>query len=236
MGLCVSVCDSVSFMPTLIVNMLTSPRIIPYHAAWGVCTSYWIYYALGVIVLHQKGMQYIGVASVIDLTASLLFTKVSNVCTKKSGQCPIVLWGAACITAMGLIIIFINNKDLGHNRRLVGYTLIHGMARAVYENNMKAVTADFFPEHEPLAFSVTGFAKTFACGMSYLVYALVLERKERYGLVVTTAGALAIIGYLWSLRKHGREKMEGYDSLRSMSVSGMETESDTSLIYVAEYF
>ena len=213
-------------------------RIVPYHLAWGICTSYWIYYALGVIVLKQKGIEYIGVASVIDLTVSLLFTKMSNmVCTKTLGQTPIVLWGAACITCLGVIIILVKNRDLGDiNRRIVGYTMIHGMARAVYENNIKAVTADFFPEHEALAFSVSGFAKTLACGISYLVYALVLERRQRYGYVVTTAGVLATIGYLWGLRKHAKEKVEGYDHLRSMSVSGIDSESDASLMYVAEYF
>lgn len=174
----------------------------------------------------------------IDLTVSLVFTKLSNmVCTKNLGQFPMVLWGAACITWLGLIIMFVSNDLLGHNRRIIGYTMIHGMARAVYENNIKAVTADFFPEHGPLAFSVTGFAKTFACGMSYLVYALVIERRARYGMVVTTAGVLATLGYLWGLRKHAREKVEGYDSLRSMSISNTGSESDNaSLMYVAEYF
>mmetsp|Transcript_15427 Transcript_15427/g.23270 ORF Transcript_15427/g.23270 Transcript_15427/m.23270 type:complete len:512 (-) Transcript_15427:185-1720(-) len=208
--------------------------LAPYHLAWGVCTSYWIYYALGVIVLEQQGMQYIGVAAVVDLSTSLIFTKLSNALVKSMGQFPMIIWGGACMMSVGLLIILASDHSIGQNRHIVGYTLVHGMARAVYENNMKAVVADFFPEHEGLAYSATGFAKTFASGVAYLVYALAIEQRWKYGLVVTIAGAAATIGFVFSARIDGNEKREGYEHMRTISMSSAET-SET-LLYVAEYF
>jgi hypothetical protein len=212
--------------------------LIPYHVAWGCTNAFWVYYMLGEVVNNQQGWGYIGVVCVIDFSTSLAFSFLSNKITKwaSSSQTPMIIWGWMCMTTIGLLVLTLSNDQLGTRRRIVGYAMTHGMARSVYENNHKALIANFFPEHETVAYSVTSFSKTLAAGITFFYYSFLVSRNFFGGTIIVTS-FIGIAGYWTANIINTREISEGYQSMRPSSVSLIPSEATSeSLMFVADYF
>jgi hypothetical protein len=212
--------------------------LIPYHVAWGCTNSFWVYYILGEVVHEEQGLEYVGIVCVIDFSASLAFSYLGNKFTKcaSSSQTPMIIWGWLCMTTIGLLVLTFSNDELGTRRRIVGYAITHGMGRAVYENNHKAVIANFFTEHETVAYSVTSFSKTLTSGVAFIYYSFLVTRNYYGGTVIVTSG-LGLVGYLVASAINKREVADEYTSMRSSSsVSLTSDRTSDSLMFVADYF
>jgi MFS family permease len=214
--------------------------IIPYHIAWGCCTCFWVVYTLAIIITEERGLQYVGVVSTIDILISFITAYLSNKIAQKIGQFSIIIFGGLCMSTVGLVLLFTSNDAIAQNRRIIGYTLLHGLSRAIYESNMKAVIADVFPEHEAIAYSVTAFSKNIATATSYIAFALNSHRFT-FILVVIITGLLSVISYICAYIVNANEKRAGYNALiadsygRHLSVCS-STNSSSNLLYVPEYF
>jgi hypothetical protein len=140
------------------------------------------------------------------------------------------------MTSIGVLVVSFTNEQLGMRRRIVGYAIIHGMARAVYENNHNAVIANFFPEHEAIAHSVTSFSKTLASGGTFIYYSFLVTRNY-YGATVIVSSGLGLIGYLSASAINRQDLADGYSSMRSSSSASLISErTSESLMFVADYF
>ena len=206
--------------------------------AWGCTSAFWVYYVLGEVVNDEQGWGYVGIICMIDFSASLIFSYFGNKMTKylSSSQTPMIVWGWLCMTAMGAIVLAMTNSELGGSRyRIIGYAILHGMARAVNENNQKAVIANFFPEHETVAYAVATFSRTFTAGITYLYYTYIVTRSY-YGGAVLVTSSMGIVCYFVANALNDDEIMESYSSMRSSSTATLISENSESVIYVAEYF
>lgn len=230
-------CQGVRLFPNDFFKKLIC--LIPYHVAWGCTTSFWVYYILGELVNNEQSRGFVGIVCVVDFSTSLAFSYMGNKMTKwcmSSSQTPMLVWGWLCMTTIGVLVMIRTNQELGTRRRIIGYAITHGMARAVYENNSKAVIANFFPEHETVAFSVTSFSKTLTSGITFMYYAFIVTR-EVYGAVVIVTSGLGVLGYMAANAINKRELADGYNSMRSSSqVSLVSEETNDSLMFVADYF
>jgi hypothetical protein len=216
--------------------------LIPYHIAWGCTTSFWIYYVLGDIVTDQQGRKYVGIMSIIDFFTSLIFSFFGNQLTKRlsNNQTPMIAWGWMCMTGIGMFVILLSDNDLGTPRRLIGYACAHGMTRAVYENNVKVVIANFFPENQSIAYTVTSFSKTFTSGITFLYYSFIVTRRY-YGVLVIMTSTIGLLGYITASHINRQEIAEGYVPMRtSESESGTSTQDTNStsdnVVFVADFF
>jgi len=212
--------------------------LIPSHVAWGCTNAFWVYYMLGEVVNEEQGWGYVGLVCVVDFSTSLSFSFFSNKVTKsvRSSQTPMIIWGWMCMTAIGVLVLVLTNDQLGTRRRIIGYAVTHGMARSVYENNHKALIANFFREHEAIAFSVTSFSKTLTAGITFFYYAFLVTRNFFGGTVIVTS-TLGMIGYIFANVYNSQEISDGYMSLRSSSVSQAPSDATSeSLMFVADYF
>lgn len=212
--------------------------LIPYHVAWGCTNAFWVYYMLGEVVNEEQGWGYVGAVCVIDFSTSLSFSFCSNKLTKcvGSSQTPMIIWGWMCMTAIGVLVLVLTNDQLGTRRRIVGYAVTHGMARSVYENNHKALIANFFREHESIAYSVTSFSKTLAAGCTFFYYAFLVTRNFFGGTVIVTS-AVGMVGYIFANMYNSQGLSDGYMSLRSSSLSHAPSDATSeSLMFVADYF
>ena len=233
---CLFYLSGVRHLPTDLLQKLLC--LIPYHVAWGCTNSFWVYYVLGEVVNTEQSRGFVGIVCMIDFSTSLAFSYFGNLMTKRvlSSQTPMIMWGWLCMTTIGLLVLTLSNHELGTRRRIIAYAVTHGMARAVYENNHKAVIANFFPEHETVAYSVTSFSKTLTSGITFMYYAFLVTR-DIYGVVVIVTSGLGLLGYLSASVIHQREIVDGYKSLRSSSLSlNSDVTSDNSLLFVADYF
>jgi uncharacterized membrane protein len=199
-------------------------RLLPYHIAWGFCTTYWIYYILGVIVREEQGLRYISVAAVVDLTASLIYTKFSNYLASKFTQSLSIFFGNISMITLGSLLLVTSNQSLGRNKRIIGYLILHGISRSVYESNMKAVIADTFMDYETSLFIIlANTSKTISCGIAYLIYALIIHERTVYAEVVVSLSLLALLGYLLNLTLPSSDHIrQHHDLLQRGSGSGSE--------------
>jgi hypothetical protein len=153
-----------------------------------------------VIVKEEQGLRYISVAAVVDLTASLIYTKFSNYLASKFTQSLSIFFGNLSMITLGSLLLVTSNQSLGRNKRIIGYLILHGISRSVYESNMKAVIADTFMDYETSLFIIlANTSKTISCGIAYLIYALIIHERTLYAEVVVSLSLLALLGYLLNL-------------------------------------
>ena len=101
---------------------------------------------------------------------------------------------------LGSLLLVTSNESLGKNKRIIGYLILHGISRSVYESNMKAVIADTFMDYETSLFiNLANTSKTVSCGVAYLIYALLIHQRILYAEVVVSLSLVALIGYFWNL-------------------------------------
>lgn len=210
--------------------------LLPYHAAWGCVSAFWILYVLGEIIEHERGIEYIGVVCCTDLAVSIVFTKVGNYIAKKTAHSLVIALGAMCMIGVGMLLLLVEDATLSQNRKLIGFTVIHAIARAVYENNLRAIVADFFPEHEAISFSFTGSARSLFAGAAYLFFALRQNRFE-YAITVITTSLLGFLSFVYAHMLHRSDRVEGYDALTASHNSMCSTFSTSGhQLYVPDYF
>eukprot|EP00602_Paraphysomonas_sp_CaronLab_P011599 CAMPEP_0185043292 /NCGR_PEP_ID=MMETSP1103-20130426/42822_1 /TAXON_ID=36769 /ORGANISM="Paraphysomonas bandaiensis, Strain Caron Lab Isolate" /LENGTH=110 /DNA_ID=CAMNT_0027583451 /DNA_START=1266 /DNA_END=1598 /DNA_ORIENTATION=- len=109
---------------------------------------------------------------------------------------------------------------------------------------MMAVIADFFPQKEASAYSITGFAKTIAAGLSFIIFAVTTEghiRRASYGGLVIITGFAGVVCYLLASRIDKKEKNvdAGLNSAGGEVVSPASRQTSTAsdtVMYVPEYF
>lgn len=174
-------------------------RLLPYHVAWGFCTTYWIYYTLGVIVRKEQGLKYISVAAIIDVTVSLFYTKLSSYFKSSNSSNSILslLIGHISMFTLGLLILITSNSSLGQNKRIIGYLILHGIARSVYENNMKIILLNLFIEYDTIVYlTFTSSFKIISCGIAYLIYALFIHERIIYAIVIIILSMISFICYM----------------------------------------
>jgi hypothetical protein len=175
-------------------------------------------------VREEQGLRFISAAVVIDLTVSLIYTKFSNSLASHCSQSLSILIGNLAMITLGSLLLITSNQSLGRNKRIIGYLILHGVSRAVYESNMKAVMADAFMDYESTLFLI--LANTFkmvSCGAAYLIYALLIHERLVYAEVVISLSLLALFGYLLSLTL----------SAPYLAISREESPSDVSEDYSA---
>jgi len=216
--------------------------LLPYHICWGCCTSFWIMFILGHIILQSNGVIAVGVACTLNVLMTLVFYNIDRLILKWHAHSLLIVIGGVCFCAMGVLGLL----ALSTNYFVVTltYSALYGIARSVCDNNMMAVIADFFPQKEASAYSITGFAKTIAAGLSFIIFAVTTEghiRRASYGGLVIITGFAGVVCYLLASRIDKKEKNvdAGLNSAGGEVVSPASRQTSTAsdtVMYVPEYF
>ena len=214
--------------------------LVPYQLAWGVCTSFWLFYVLGEVLFEKNGRIAVGVASLVNLIVSSFFTQITTACTHVSQSAFILLGGLSTIF-MGLILAVINVDSYTNFGILMLHAFFYGLSRSVYENNMMAVIANYFPEKESLAYSVAGFNKTISSGVTLLIFAFFFRDITAwyYAFLILSTSVVGVIGYIAAVYCHARERYEQLTQFRnkqsSASNSSTQVKIKTETLYAAEW-
>jgi len=149
-----------------------------------------------------------GVATILSIPYSYLANRI--------GKCKLMVWGAACFTALACVVWFTPKELL----RSMGWWVailyvLQGSGRAVFENTNKAMVADFFPNDKEGAFSnvifQSGGAAAFAFFMMAPKWHDTTHLKEIYAAPTAIVSFLAGISLIIAFRIHDKEKQ--HDSL-----------------------
>lgn len=190
--------------------------MIGLNAVFGFASAFLNSYVNGQVVpvaLKDPDGRYIGILSswVSALAAglSLIFGQLSPLI---GGKGPILLLGSICF--VGVVVPFViepRAEKYGWGLLLLVYTF-HGIGRATFEGTLKATFADYFPYEKEGAFANIILQNGLASAIGYaMTFGLVCEERSRYCIqysngtlhdvltfevIVITAGAFAIMGYL----------------------------------------
>lgn len=185
--------------------------LIPYQLAWGCCTSYWLFYILGEAEFHRhdSGRIAVCVAALVNLIVAAFFTQVTAALPQIS-QSAFILIGGISTVFMGSILAVIDIDAYTNFGLLMLHSFLYGLSRSVYENNFMAVIADFFPDHESLAYSVAGFVKTLAAGVTLVVFGFSFRDFTRwyYAFLILSTSLVGIMGYIAAVVCHKLERSE----------------------------
>jgi hypothetical protein len=171
--------------------------LIPYQLSWGCCTSFWLFYILGEVAFKENGKIAVGVSTLVNLIVSAFFTQVTTACTHVSQSAFIIIGGVSTVF-LGLILAVIDINHYSTFGLLVLHSFLYGLSRSVYENNFMAVIANFFPERESLAYSVAGFVKTLAAGVTLLIFAFFFRdfTSWYYAILILSTSVVGVGGYV----------------------------------------
>lgn len=214
--------------------------LVPYQLAWGCCTSFWLFYILGLVLLEDNGSIAVGVASLVNLVVSSFFTQMTTACTQVSQSVFIILGGISTIF-LGLSLAVIDTDSYSNFGILILHSFLYGLSRSVYENNMMAVIANYFPDKESLAYSIAGFNKTVSCGITLLIFAFFFNDFTPwfYAYLILSASLVGVIGYIAAVYCHARERYEQLTQFRniqsSASNSSAQVKIKTETLYAAEW-
>lgn len=214
--------------------------LVPYQLAWGCCTSIWLFYILGEVVIKDDVRLGVGVASLVNLVVSSFFTQITSACTQVSQSAFIILGGVSTIF-MGLIFAVVDTDSYSNFGILMLHSFLYGLSRSVYENNMMAVVANYFPDKESLAYSIAGFNKTISSGISLLIFAFLFRDMTAwyYAFLIISTSLFGIIGYIAAVYCHARERYEQLTQFRniqsSASNSSAQVKIKTETLYAAEW-
>jgi hypothetical protein len=183
--------------------------LIPYQLSWGCCTSFWLFYILGEVAFKENGKIAVGISTLVNLIVSAFFTQATAACTQVSQPVFIILGGISTVF-LGSILAVIDINHYSTFGLLVLHSFLYGLSRSVYENNFMAVIADFFPERESLAYSVAGFVKTLAAGVTLIIFAFFFSDFTRwyYAILILSTSVVGIAGYIAAVICHKLERSE----------------------------
>lgn len=183
--------------------------LIPYQLGWGCCTSFWLFYILGEVGFKDNHKIAVAVATLVNLIVAAFFTQVTTSCTNIS-QSAFILIGSVSTVFMGLILALVDINSYSTFGLLMLHSFLYGLSRSVYENNFMAVIADFFPDRESFAYSVAGFVKTLAAGVTLIVFAFFFDKFTRwyYAVIILSTSVVGIIGYVAAVICHKLERSE----------------------------
>jgi hypothetical protein len=183
--------------------------LIPYQISWGCCTSFWLFYILGEAGFHDSGKIAVCVAALVNLIVAAFFTQVAAAFPQIS-QSAFILIGGVSTVLMGSILAVISINSYSTFGLLMLHSFLYGLSRSVYENNFMAVIADFFPDRESLAYSVAGFVKTLAAGVTLVAFGFSFKDFTRwyYAFLVLSTSLVGMVGYVAAVICHKLERSE----------------------------
>lgn len=116
--------------------------LIPFQICFGLSSGLVDTYVNGVIVKTYIGEGYIGMLSgLVTLTAALLsgpYVILGNR-WQGNGKAGIMVFGGVCFALGGLMLVTLNDHQIASWPVIVLYYIIHGAARAVFENTNKVL-------------------------------------------------------------------------------------------------
>lgn len=214
--------------------------LVPYHMSYGFCTAFWIYYVLGQILANENGNTYdsiskiiLGVAVLINSLVSFLFTVICSNFFQNVSNTNMIVFGGSCFSALGVAFLFIPETK----RSSYAYSILFGIGRSVFDSNMQAVLADFFPEgvQSSHAFSLMAFSRSVATGISFVINVVVQLSDTNTSLFLIFFGLFGVFGYLVAAQLDRLEKAGQFaepNSARNTKIynAGQSTDLSRSLL------
>lgn len=147
--------------------------VIPYQLAFGLCSSYIVFYVNGVILPQAGKDGYIGVLSAfVTFTAAAIALPTAKL-VERCGKYPVTITGACLFALSSLVVLLLPNHIIASWVIIIPLCAVYGMGRGIWENTNKAVIADIFGDDEEdceVAFAAIYFFSGISAAAGFFVY------------------------------------------------------------------
>jgi uncharacterized membrane protein HdeD (DUF308 family) len=123
--------------------------IIPFQLSFGLSAGFINFYVNKSIVAEHHGAGYVGLMMAIaTFTSAVAAYPISNLSNYLGSSWAAIVVGCLCFALQGLLILVLPSETSSLLSFLVGYYIIHGIAKCVWEGQNKAVILDYFATGE----------------------------------------------------------------------------------------
>jgi len=176
------------------------PKVValaPINVAFGLMAAL-LNFRVNLLAGEALGSEYIGILSSVISASATLASPLLSLASNRAGRAPVlVLGGLAFLVEVAILGGISGTETLG--RWILVYVL-HGTGRAVWENPVRALTADFFPSDREGAFALAVAENGAATAVGYFTFPSLELDPTR--VVCAISLVLWIVGYAVAQRAH----------------------------------